>query len=149
MKDIILGLDSELTEREASSVFSVKVPANSLIKIMTLLKEDSRLDFDQLQLHTALDMPEENRLECLYLLISTRLHHEVMVSVSIPRLDSTLKSVSGIWPIAEWHEREVYDMFGVVYENHPDLRRILLDDDWKGFPLRKDYQDDFMLRRPW
>jgi NADH-quinone oxidoreductase subunit C len=57
--------------------------------------------------------------------------------------------VSAIWAIAEWQEREVFDMFGVHYRQHPDLRRLLLDDDWQGFPLRKDYQDDFVLSRPW
>ena len=149
LQGMILGLDSELSLREASSVLMIKVPTSSLMKIMASLKEDPRFAFDQLQYHTALDWPAEDRIECLYHFCSTQFHHELMISVSLPRTNPVLPSVSHLWPIAEWQEREVYDMFGVIYENHPDLRRILLDDDWKGFPLRKDYKDEFMLERPW
>jgi NADH-quinone oxidoreductase subunit C len=68
-----------------------------------------------------------------------------MVSVFVGREKPVVPSVSSLWMIAEWQEREVYDLFGVLYDNHSDLRRLFLEDDWVGHPLRKDYQDDFML----
>jgi NADH-quinone oxidoreductase subunit C len=71
-----------------------------------------------------------------------------MVSVSVPRANPVAPTVSTIWEIAQWQEREVYDLFGVRYEGHPDLRRLFLDDNWQGHPLRKDYQDDDMLELP-
>jgi NADH:ubiquinone oxidoreductase subunit C len=69
--------------------------------------------------------------------------------VKVPRQNPIAPSVHLLWPIAEWQEREVYDLFGVKYAGHPDLRRLFLEDDWKGFPLLKDYKDDFTLERPW
>ena len=154
LQTAILGLNSELSVREASAnILTIKVPSEYLLTLMKTLRDDSRFSFDQLQLHTTMDWTNEDPVlatfECLYLLNSTVHHHDVMISVHIPRANPKINSVSALWPIAQWQEREVYDMFGVLYENHPDLRRILLDDDWKGFPLRKDYQDDFMLRRTW
>jgi len=146
---LITSLDSEITPRESSSILAYKVPIQSLLKIMTILKRDTRFEFDQLQLHSALDWPAEQRFEALYILNSTKTNLEVLLTVNLPRENAVLPSLSSIWAIAEWQEREVFDMFGVRYEKHPDLRRIFLDDDWIGFPLRKDYQDEFMLRRPW
>jgi NADH:ubiquinone oxidoreductase subunit C len=116
---------------------------------MLRLRASPALSFDQLQAHTALDWPSEGEIECLYLLNSTQHPQDALVSVKLSRAAPVITSVSSLWPIAEWQEREVFDMFGVLYEHHPDLRRILLDDDWLGFPLRKDYKDDFMLSRPW
>ncbi len=147
--DSLIALDPGVKVREDSSLMSVKISESALLKVMTLLKQDSRFDFDQLQFHTVLDWPEEQRMECLYLLNSTKKSQELLISVSVSREKPQLPSVSKLWAIAEWQEREVYDMFGITYENHPDLRRIFLDDDWQGFPLRKDYQDEFMLRKPW
>jgi NADH/F420H2 dehydrogenase subunit C len=149
LQALIASLDSELTIRDASSTLSFKAPSASLLKIMTALKNDPRLQFDMLNFHTALDWPTENRIEALYMLVSSSFNFEVQISVSVERENPVLDSVCRIWPIAEWQEREVYDMFGVTYQGHPDLRRIFLDDDWQGFPLRKDYQDEFVLRRPW
>jgi NADH:ubiquinone oxidoreductase subunit C len=72
----------------------------------------------------------------------------VYVVTSVARDNPLVPTVMDIWPIAEWQEREVYDLFGVLYDGHPDLRRLFLEDDWVGFPLRKDYEDDFMLEPP-
>ncbi|MBU1920404.1 NADH-quinone oxidoreductase subunit C, partial [bacterium] len=81
----------------------------------------------------------------IYQLYSTKFHHYLMLSVKVDREHPVVPSVSSVWRIAQWHEREVYDLFGVLYDNHPDLRRLFLEDDWQGHPLRKDYRDDFML----
>jgi NADH-quinone oxidoreductase subunit C len=73
----------------------------------------------------------------VYELSSTELHHRLRVKVGLPEEDPRVPSVTGLFPTADWHERETYDFFGVVFDGHPDLRRILLPDDWEGWPLRK------------
>jgi NADH/F420H2 dehydrogenase subunit C len=145
----VLSLQPNLSVREASSNVSVKIPADQFLSFMIQLQNDPKLSFDMLSLHTALDCKTDNRFELLYLLVSSQHSFDLMVSTFVPRENPIHESVSHLWPIAEWQEREVYDMFGVLYSHHPDLRRILLDDDWQGFPLRKDYEDPFVLRRPW
>jgi NADH-quinone oxidoreductase subunit C len=65
---------------------------------------------------------------------------EIAIRLRVPRDQASAPSVADVWPAAEWHEREVFDMFGVTFEGHPDLRRILCPDDWVGYPLRKDYE---------
>ena len=78
----------------------------------------------------------------VYHLRSTIHHHEMVLKAKIDdRENPEVVTLSHIWRTAEYHEREVYDLFGVKFENHPDLRRILLDEDWKGYPMRKDYVD--------
>jgi NADH-quinone oxidoreductase subunit C len=79
---------------------------------------------------------------------SRELQVGMFLKTRVPREDARIESVTSLWPGAEWHEREVYDLFGIVFEGHPDLRRILLPDDWEGHPLRKDYRDDRLIRRP-
>lgn len=123
----------------------VSILSNDLTKTMNLLKDDNELKFDMLLDHTAVDRPTNESIELFYQLYSTTIKHKLTVSVSIPRLHPIIPSLSSIWKIAEFQEREVYDMFGVLYESHPDLRRLFLEDDWQGFPLRKDYKDEFML----
>ena len=71
---------------------------------------------------------------------SFRHRHRIALKVRVPRDDPRVPTVSDIWRTAEWHEREAYDLLGIVFEGHPDLRRILLPEDWEGFPLRKDYK---------
>jgi NADH/F420H2 dehydrogenase subunit C len=127
---------------------AIEVAAEKLLLLMQPLKEDERLAFDMLMFHTAIDWVQEEIFELVYHLFSTRHLQKLRVLVTVPRNNPVVPTVSAIWQIAEWHEREVYDLFGVLYDNHPDLRRLLLEDDWQGFPLRKDYQDDFMIAPP-
>jgi NAD(P)H-quinone oxidoreductase subunit J len=76
------------------------------------------------------------------------MHAGIFVKTRIPRDEPVIRSVNDLWAAANWQERETYDMFGIVFEGHPDLRRILLTDDWVGWPLRKDYDDPNIIRRP-
>ena len=76
------------------------------------------------------------------------LKDSVTLKLEIPRDNPVVDSVSSIWSGANWHEREVYDLFGITFKGHPDLRRILLPEDWQGHPLRKDYQDEKIVKRP-
>ncbi|MHB8571799.1 MAG: NADH-quinone oxidoreductase subunit C [Candidatus Dormibacteria bacterium] len=95
--------------------------------------------YDYLSFITAVDrFPEEPRLEVVYELRSLRTRDELRLKVRVPVTAPRVPSVAALWASANWLEREVYDMFGVVFEDHPDLRRILLPDDYVGHPLRKD-----------
>ena len=82
-------------------------------------------------------------MEVVYHFNSTQLKHNVVIKAKInSREKPEIETISDIWRTAEFHEREVYDLFGIVFKNHPDLRRIFLEDDWEGYPLRKDYVDE-------
>lgn len=142
----IFKIESKATRIEEFSNYpAVLIPVDVILSFMKKLHDDSNLQFDMLFDHTAVDLPHEESIKLVYQLFSTKLLQHLTVLVIIPRHNPVISSVSSVWKIAEWQEREVYDLFGVLYNNHPDLRRLFLEDDWKGFPLRKDYKDDFML----
>ena len=104
------------------------------------------LGFDRLGMVTAVDTGDE--FELVYRVQSREMHAGIFVKTRVARDVASIASVNDLWPAANWQEREVFDMFGIVFEGHPDLRRILLADDWVGYPLRKDYEDDRIIRRP-
>ena len=95
--------------------------------------------FDFLQNLTAVDWIKDERIELVYHLWSYGRHLERVVKIDLPRAQPEVASVADVWRAAEWYEREQFDLFGVVFSGHPDLRRILLPDDWPGHPMRKDY----------
>ncbi len=113
------------------------------------LRDDPRLGFNMLRSITALDLLADNQLACIYdfmripterlteLITET---HEFAVRVVTDRDKPVIPSVASVWPAAEWHEREAFDLMGIDFSGHPDLRRILCPDDWEGHPLRKDYE---------
>jgi NADH-quinone oxidoreductase subunit C len=89
---------------------------------------------------TAVDYhPREPRFELVYLLVSLEHRHRLRLKVRLQGDDARVQSVTGVWPAANWLEREVWDLFGIVFDGHPDPRRLLMPEDWNGFPLRKDY----------
>jgi NADH/F420H2 dehydrogenase subunit C len=145
----VLVLADGITPQEQSNRTAVTIPLDKWSAVAKILKTDSQFDFDMLCDHLAIDWPEENFIELVYQLYSSQHAHYLVVCVKVPRQNPIAPSVHLLWPIAEWQEREVYDLFGVKYAGHPDLRRLFLEDDWKGFPLLKDYKDDFTLERPW
>ncbi|RQW00254.1 NADH-quinone oxidoreductase subunit C [bacterium] len=124
---------------------AIELPPAHLPEAAKLLHDTDDFAFDMLCAHTAIDRIDDGKFELVYQLYSTKFHHYLMLSVKVDREHPVVPSVSSVWRIAQWHEREVYDLFGVLYDNHPDLRRLFLEDDWQGHPLRKDYRDDFML----
>lgn len=144
----VTQISPTVTLREKADRVAVTVPPEQLVGFLRALRDDSRLAFDMLCTHTAIDWLATSQFELVYLLFSTRHQHSLMVTTRVPRDRPEVESASAIWSIAEWQEREVYDLMGILYVGHPDLRRIFLEDDWKGFPLRKDYHDDFMLELP-
>ena len=132
--DKILGDNIEVIEPY------IMVASPDIPEIILYLKNTPELSFDFLNLITGIDWNTDNRMEVVYHLSSIPHHHQLTVKCYIPRLDGKVPSIAHIYGAANWHERETYDMFGIVFEGHPDLRRILCPDDWDGFPLRKDYQ---------
>lgn len=123
--------------REISQVSTFTIRANEIVYICSFLKESPELKFDYLMSLTAVDWPD--RFEVVYHLYSIVHKHYVTLKVRADKESPVVPSVTSVWRAADWQEREVYDMFGIEFEGHPDLRRILLESDWEGFPLRKDY----------
>ena len=116
------------------------IPREHLIRIAEFLKSDDGLRFTFLSDITAVDrFPIEPRFELNYHLLSIERKERLRLKVRAHGKDAVVPSVTSVWPTANWHEREAFDLFGVRFEGHPDLRRILMPDDWEGYPLRKDY----------
>jgi NADH-quinone oxidoreductase subunit C len=115
------------------------VPADRLLEIGRVLRDEARFHFDYLSFVTAIDRPDQQQFEVVYHLYSMGLRHEVLLKVRVPRATPRVSSVVGLWQGADWHEREAYDLFGITFERHPDLRRLMMTEDWAGHPLRKDY----------
>ena len=125
---------------------SMTVARESLVALSEHLKSQEGGGYTLLTDETAVDYPKRpKRFEIIYQLYSFKLNHRLRLKV-LAAEGERIPSVVRVWPTANWLEREVYDMFGIEYEGHPDLRRILLPDEWTGHPLRKDYdilkQDD-------
>jgi len=127
---------------EVASPFAVVAP-DAIVEVAGFCKSDPALAFDNLMCLSAVDYPKEAppRMEVVYHLLSYRHDHTFALKVHLPRENPTVPTLEGIWGVANWHEREAYDMFGIVFTGHSDPRRILLPDDWIGHPLRKDWQD--------
>jgi len=120
---------------------SFQVRPAELMAVMGALRDDPELAFDFLQNLTAVDWVKRDVIQVVYHLFSYLHRHEICVRVEVPRGAPHVASVVSLWPTANWHEREQYDLLGVVFEGHPDLRRLLMPDDWVGHPMRKDFQE--------
>ncbi len=122
------------------------IEPKQIVDVCLFLRNHQELYFDSLSCLSGVDGGAENNLlGVVYHLYSVPYGHQLVLKiwVDVDRNSSFLpevSSVSSVWRTAEWHEREVYDLLGVFFSNHPDLRRILLPDDWEGYPLRKDYK---------
>ena len=118
----------------------IQLRPENWLKIAKWLKSDEKLSFDSLQCNTGMDLGE-GVLESRYNLHSMKHLHKVEIRIKVSAEKPDIPSVEQIWRVADWFERETYDMFGINFIGHRDLRRILLPDDWEGWPLRKDYQE--------
>jgi NADH-quinone oxidoreductase subunit C len=118
----------------------VVVEKDMLFALLLQLKEDPKTYFDFLFCQTAVD--HTTRFEVIYHLTSTTFRHDLVVKVKLEdRENPELESVYPLWKAAELYENEIFDLFGIRFLNHPNLRRIMLGDEWPGYPLRKDYTD--------
>ena len=127
-------------EAAASVDFAtIYVPADQLVATSRLLRDTPSLRFNVLTELTAVDyFPREPRFEAVYHLLSVPHRQRLRVKVRVAD-GASLPTVQDVWPSAGWFEREVWDMFGILFDGHPDLRRILMPEDWEGHPARKDY----------
>jgi len=132
--------------RPVDSAPSVVVEGAELRKHLVYLRD--ALSFDFLVFLTAIDRPAEKKLEVVYRLFSYANRRALMVRVLLPREGARVDTVSDIYRTAEWHEREAAEMFGIVFDNHPDPRKLLLPDDLEGHPLLKDFTHPNMRRLP-
>jgi len=145
------GLHTKLKERFPEAVAEVHaqhgdetaiVPRLSLIEIAHFLKSDPDFDMNVLMDLTAVDgleMGWKPRFEVVYHFLSFRKNHRLRLKVRLDEKDPVVPTLTGLWPIANWFEREAWDMFGIRFDGHPDLRRILMYEPFEGHPLRKDY----------
>ena len=118
---------------------TIYVNSSDMLKVVFFIKKHTTIKVDQLLDITAIDFPQrKNRFEVVYQYISIKYNNRICISTSVPE-GSSLESVTSLYPSAGWYERETWDIFGVHFCNHPDLRRILTDYGFKGHPLRKDF----------
>tara|TARA_B100000945_G_C20364078_1_gene588676 strand:+ start:218 stop:820 length:603 start_codon:yes stop_codon:yes gene_type:complete len=144
LSDLNKLLNSELTTKINSSNIEneellLNVEPSNISSVLLFLKSNNKSKFKQLIDIFAVDYPnDEKRFKIYYLLLSHEFNLRIKVSISFD-IDEKIQSITKIYPSANWMEREVFDMYGIKFKNHPDLRRILTDYNFKGFPLRKDF----------
>lgn len=110
-------------------------------RVCEYLKTTPGLSFDYLECITGVDYPDLQKIVVVYHVYSYTQRHRVVLKAFLDRDDPAMPSVVNVWSTANWQERECYDLLGVLFEGHPDLRRLLLPDDWEGHPLRKDFEE--------
>jgi NADH-quinone oxidoreductase subunit C len=126
---------------------TIYVSKEHVLETARALRDTAALRFTFLAELTAVDVwPREPRFEVVYVLVSIEHRLRVRMKARLHGGDAHLATVSGVWPAANWLEREVWDLFGIVFDGHPDPRRLLMPEDWEGFPLRKD--SPVQIRRP-
>ena len=126
-------------EGEAVRDHTLYVPADRLVEVCTFLRDDPELQFTMLASVSGVDyLPRDPRFEVVYHLLSIPKNARFVLKVEVREEDPKLPTVTGVWPTANWLERETYDFYGIVFTGHPDLVRILLPEEWVGWPLRKD-----------
>lgn len=151
-KERILSIIKEVSQEEIKEIpnstpFGVIIKKEIILSLCDRLHHDSKLYFDMLSCITGVDNGLElGTMEVLYHLYSIPFNQSLVLKVILPRENPEVESVTRVWKTANWLEREVYDMFGIIFTNHPDLRRILMPADWKGYPLRKDYKHEEYYR---
>ena len=140
--EAILGFDTELAGDP-----SILIASSAIADVCQYLAETDALAFDSLMCLSGVDLnAKDEELAVVYHIYAMRHWHSVVLKTTVPKTDAHLPSVSHIWKTADWHERETYDLYGILFEGHTDLRRILLPDDWEGYPLRKDYKEPEFYR---
>lgn len=131
--------DAILETQEFRGLLSVRVKPAAIVDVARMLRDDAELSYNFLENLCGVDyLGRDPRFEVVYHLLSHKNRHRVCLKVGLPEHEPTVASLTGLWPTATYQEREAYDMFGIIFEGHPNLCRILMPDDWIGHPLRKD-----------
>ncbi len=131
------GINSIALGKDADSVEMLELEVKDLVYVCKLLKESQETNFDLLILLTSLEL--KRGYQAIYSLHSTESKQSFRIKVTLSKENPAVPTVSHIWSTANWYEREAYDMMGIVFEGHPNLKRLLNPENWEGFPLRKDY----------
>jgi NADH:ubiquinone oxidoreductase subunit C len=140
LTEIIGKIVPEAEFPEGTQLPEAIIPAGKLVELTEKLKTDKQTAFDYLISHTAVDF--NTHFMAVYHLTSTKNHHLLVVKVKIEeRENPEIDSLATVYPTSEFFEREVFDLFGIRYKNHPNLKRLFLEDDY-GYPLRKDFKDE-------
>jgi len=146
-KDIYAALEKQFPGKVSEFKGEVLEPylsvdGASIVEVCRYLRDSAGLNFAILSDLTALDWPKEEKIQVVYHLFSYSHNHQIVLKVDLSRANPKIATVEGVWKVANWFEREVYDLFGVIFEGHSDLRRIMQPEDWVGYPLRKDYVEE-------
>jgi NADH-quinone oxidoreductase subunit C len=141
LKELVSGIVPDATFEESKQFLTVIVSPDKLHLLIKSLKERTDTSFDYLFCITGADV--QNKLMVVYHLESTALGHQIVLKTGTDdREKPILDSVVDLYKGAELHENEIFDLFGIVFNGHPNLRRMFMPDDWNGYPLRKDYKDE-------
>jgi NADH-quinone oxidoreductase subunit C len=117
----------------------IRIAADRVREVAIFLRDEEAFQFDFMMCLSGVDYNDGN-LGAVYHLSSMKHRHKITLRVNCPKDHAHIQSVADVWGTANWHEREAYDLIGIIFDGHPDLRRILLPYDWEGHPLRKDYK---------
>ena len=139
LKSALIAIDPSLVFEEGSEWLNMNVEPKKWLSLAGQIRHADPLFFDYLFCLTCVDW--KAHLTMVYHLSSTKFRHNIVVKSKLDRFQPEIETVCFIWKTAEFHEREVAELFGVNFLHHPDLRKLILPDDWVGFPLRKDYED--------
>lgn len=141
LKQVLASSIGEVTIDTNASPLAIWVSSEKILEVCDTLYRHPDFYFDSLSCLTGLDNGKEfGTMEVIYNLYSIPFNFHLMLKVVLSRENPEIDSVVSIWRTANWQEREAYDMFGINFKNHPDMRRILMPADWEGHPMRKDYQ---------
>ena len=147
LEEVVTGIQNHFATELLPAIPSVLVPSELILDVCREIHQNPATYFDMLTCVTGIDNGKEaGTMEVVYNLYSIPFNRSLMLKVIMSRDQAEVESVNSVWKAANWLEREVYDMFGINFKNHPDLRRILMPADWEGYPLRKDYQHQELYR---
>lgn len=132
---------------DPSNEQSIVIDKEMVPGVFAWLRDDPEMAFDYLEFETAVDRPPDH-LDMIYYIFSYQHRHRLGLKVQLPRTHPQVDSLAHLWTNADWNEREVYDLYGVHFTGHPDLRRLMMPEDWEGHPLRKDYMHPNVVPRP-
>jgi NADH/F420H2 dehydrogenase subunit C len=141
LKELISGIVPDAAFEESKQFLTALIPADKLHHLLKSLKEQPDTNFDNLFCITGVDI--QNKLMVVYHLESMKFGHQVVLKTGTDdREKPVLDSIVDLYRGAELHENEIFDLFGIVFKGHPNLRRMFMPEDWDGYPLRKDYKDE-------
>ena len=132
---------------DLNNMAALVIPQEIYHDMVAFLKSDEELDFDYLEFETCADHPPDLLAFVCYLRSLSK-GHRIGLKINLDRNQPSLPSLADIYANADWNEREIFDLFGVIFHNHPDLRRLMMPEDWTGHPLRKDYLHPNVVKRP-